>query len=281
MKFLQQIQDSIYNPGFYAKIPKQTFGTALKYFLLLILILSLIKTLDTLPGLIDVQRQAPEWVDGLVNYVPAELQVKIKDGQVSTNVEEPYFIPLDPDDEATSSGQNLLVIDTKTPFSATQFKEYNTAVWLTKDSVFYQDREENDLRAYQLSEVEDITVDRNLIKYLTSYLEPWYKLITPVLFVAVFFGLVVANAFNLVYLFILAALIWLMSQIFKWKLEYWQSYNIGIYAITLGLIIELLLDITSRWTQQDNSTFFGIPFFFTAVSLIVVFINLRTKSSSS
>lgn len=277
MKFLQQIQDSIYNPAFYAKVPKQTFGTALKYFLLLMLLISLIRTIDTLPALIDVQRKAPEWVASVVNYFPEELEIKIKDGQTSTNANEPYFIPLNPDNEATSSGQNLLVIDTKTPFSASQFNQYNTIAWLTKDSLFYKDGEGQDLRGYQLSEIDDLTINRSLAQQTTKYLEPWYNLITYLLFVAVLLGLTFVNILNLLYLLVLAALIWLMAKIFKWGLEYSQAYKVGMYAITLSLLVDTLLTLTHRWTNIS-----GFNLMFSLIALAVVYLNLsKTKRASS
>lgn len=276
VKIVQQIRDSIYNPGFYTNITNQTIGSALRYFLLLILLLVLVQSLDALPALMNIQRRAPEWVESVVNYVPAKLVVTIKEGQVSTNVEEPYFIPLDPDTEATSSGQNILVIDTKTPFSNTQFEEYNAIAWLTKDTLFYQDKNGQGLKAYQLTQVKDLMIDRNLIRQLTNYLQPWYNLVTPILFVFTLIGLYILQVLNLFYLIILAALIWLLTKLLKKNLTYTQSYKVGLHAITLSLLVDLVITIAAKWIELPT-----VPFMFSIIALAVVVVNFKTRDASS
>ncbi len=274
MGFFQRIKDSIYNPQFYQTVPTSSFGKALGYILLYTLILAFISTINTYPSIKDVQYNAPQWVNSAVNYYPQELQVDIQNGQVTTNVQEPYFIPLPGRSKEATDSEKLLVIDTKTPFSSTQMHNYNTLAWLTKDSLFYMNDRKAKIEAFDLHEVSNLTINKNLIQEITSHLQPYYHYITPVLTIGAFLFFWSVYQGYLFYLLIVASLIWLLSRVCNWGLDYGGSYKVGMYALTLPLLINVVKDILSYWIK-----FPSIPFFFTLILLAVVYFNLRRQTS--
>lgn len=273
MSFFQKVKDSIYSPAFYSKIPNFSWKSSFGYFFLLSLILVLIQTAFLIqPLFIKLPGQAKDWINTSIEKFPADLQIKFQNGQAITNVQQPYFIPLSDKSVATTSAdyQNLVVIDTKTSFSASKFNEYKTAIWLTKDSFFYQDR--NGIKAYELSKVKDFTLDKNFIKDLAQKINPWLKWLGPALLILSFIGLYISNSLRLIQLLVIALLILLLGKLLKWNLNYKTSYKISLYAITLGLSVELLIGVTEIFTK-----FHGFPFMFTLITLGVVFINLNSS----
>ena len=202
------------------------------------------------------------------NFYPNELEIKIDKGQVSTNVNEPYFINTPGSIDSIDNMDRLIVIDTKTPFSASKFNEYKTAVWLNKDTVFYRGDRSSEVKAYDLSKIDNFTIDKDVINSLAEKIRPWIKFVAPLLSIAIFIGVYISYDFRLLYLLFLALIILLLSRILKKNLTYVNSYKLGLYGMTLGLIIETLQSLTSGFVH-----FQGFPFMFTLISLAVIYIN--------
>ncbi len=264
--FLNSLQNSAYSPQFYSSIPKKSFRQSFGYFLLLILVLSVIK-LTTLisPLLVEAPLAIQSFISDTINCFPKELEVKIQNGLVTTNVEEPYFIKFC---SAKEINQNLVLIDTKTPFSASKFNESSAAAWVTKDSIFYK-KSNVETRSYSFIQIKDFKLNRDSLNSFNNMISPWLKFVGPILLFLAFVGIYLAYDFRLIYLLFLAALIWLLSKLFKKTFNFGQSYKIGLHAISLGLIVELVGNLTTRWIHFD-----GFPFMVTFISLGVVLVNL-------
>ncbi len=275
MGFFEKIKSAVYNPVFYSKIKHQGLGSAFGYFFLLILILTIINTLVlSYELLVNIPIEVKDFVSESVNSFPSDLEVNIDDGQVSTNAPEPFFVPFPETDEYTGLN-NILVIDTKTPFSALQFDQYKTMAWLTKDSLFFQNRE-YDQRSIALTDVDDIKIDRQFVEDLAGKISPWLNLVGSFLILIVFIGMFIGFTFNLIYFLFLAILIFFLSSIFKWGLNYSASYKTAIYASTAAFAIDLILFNTGFYTG-----FFGFPFLFTLTALCITTINLQNFQEKS
>lgn len=210
----------------------------------------------------------------LVDCFPKELEVNVTGGQLTSNQKEPYFIPTCKN-LGMENDQNLAVIDTKIPYSPEKFEEYKVGLWVTKDSIVY--RENNlETRTYSLKQVQNFKLNKEAVDSFYKSASPYFKFIGPALLVISFIGIYLAYAFRLLYLLILGALIWLLSKVFKYALSFGQSYKIGLYAVTLGLIAELVINLTGRYTG-----FYGFPFMFTLISLGVVTMNLFIPKKAS
>lgn len=223
------------------------------------------------PVLKNSQTEIQKAITEVVNFYPDQLEIKITKGLITTNQVEPYFLSLPADStvfENPRSPVNILVIDTKTPFSSTQFNEYQTVAWLTKDTIFYKSGNRSEIKAFDLTKIGDFTVNKNLINSLEKTILPWLKYTGPILAFLIFTGVYLSYDFRLLYLFFLAFLIWLLTKVFKKTLSYGQSYKMGLYAITLGLIIETILSLTSQWISFPN-----LPFMFTIISLAIIVVN--------
>ncbi len=272
MNFLRTIQNSIYSPKFYLVILKKSFKASLGYFLLLALLLTIIHLITLInPLFVTAPKKIQEFAGNLVNCYPKDLEINIKSGQASVSATEPYFIKSCEGDKS----QNLVVIDTKTPFSQTQFDKYKTLAWVSKDSVIFH---KNDLetRTYSLNKMKDITLNKTVLDSFIQTLNPYLKFVGPILLFFSLIGIYLSYIFRLIYLLLLSSLIWLLGKLFKYNLGYIQAYKLGLHAITLGLFVELLVDLTAHWTG-----FYGFPFMVSIFTLAAVMVNLFLPKKST
>ncbi len=264
MNFFNKVKNSIYSPQFYSEVPKKSFSSALVYFLLLAFLVTVIRSIVPIWDFATVgQKEINKFVSSAVDKYPSGLMVKIKDGKVTTNEKEPYIIPM-PDGNQGEGMQNLIVIDTKTPFSTTQFNKYQTLAWVTRDSVFVKDNDQVQFRTIDLSKTKDFTLNKAFINSIVVKVSPWLKLITPVAIVAIIVFMFLSNIFMLVYLFFVAVLIWLLLKLIKTPYSYWESYKVGMYALTLGFFVDIFFEIIHSP---------GVPLMHTVLTLLVVLFN--------
>lgn len=265
MSFLKTIQNSIYSPQFYSQVLKKSFKESIVYFLLLILLLTTIRLITLIPTfMFEAPRAIRDFAATLINCYPKELEISITNGQISTNVQEPYIIP---SCESLDNTKDVLVIDTKNPFSPAKFEEYKAAVWITKTSVVYK-KNDFETRSYSFSQIKDFKLDEGVLNSFYDKLSPYFKFVGPLLLLLSLIGIYLSYDVRLIYLLVIALIVWLISKVLKKNLNYWQSYKIGLHAITLGLIVELITLLTYRWTHYN-----GFPFMVTVITLGVVWIN--------
>lgn len=269
MGFLNAIKNSIYSPQYYAGIPQKSFGESFKYFLGLIFILSAVQASSWIYAYISVGKVViDKIVDRAASVYPSELEITVKDGQVSTNVEEPYYITIP---ELEKESTNLLVIDTKTPYSSAKFNEYKTAAWLAKDSVFVKGN--NKIEVMDLSEQQvNFVLNKAIYDGLVSTIRPYLSFITPIVAVGSILVIFIGNVFLLVYLLLLSALIFLLVKLLRKSLTFSQSYKVALHAITLPLIITTLMGLVGVA---------GFSFMFTIIALVVAIINLAAEVKKS
>lgn len=268
--FPTTILDSIYSPSFYSTASKKSFGSAIGYFLLFILLLTLFRVISLSPMLfVDLPKGLNSIIDKGVSSFPSELTVEIKNGQVTTNVKEPYFIPISPGRTSSPDGiVNFIVIDTKTPFSIATFEKYQAAAWLTKDALFTKSNRTAELKTYSLAKIPNYVINKLTISSLVNTYSPWIKFIGPIAIIGALFGLYLVYLFRLLYLLIISVVIWILSKIFTWGFSYGQSYKVGLYALTAGLIIEFAASFL-HWN--------GFPFMVSIITLGVIILNLQSS----
>jgi len=202
-------------------------------------------------------------VDSLVQTYPQDLEISIKDGKVITNQPEPYYLR----DTFDSGKDNLLVIDTETPFDGGQFAGYSTHVLLKQDYAVIADNEGERLVA--LSSVEDFTLTQAVLVGVAEQVYPYLGSVATVASVLLWFVLWIADAATLIYILFAALLVLLLTKVMKRGLSYKESYKTAVHAATLPIIVATLLDVFGV----------GMPFLTYSLLLVVVaYINLRATT---
>ena len=133
-------------------------------------------------------------------------------------------------------------------------------------------KDKGQLRAIDLTSVKDFSLNRQVVNGFAAKATPWLKLILPIVVVGVLVGLFMLNMFLLVYLLFVSILIWLLLKLIKKPLTYRESYKVGMYAITL----ELLLGIVIAYLHQP-----GFPFMSIILTLLVVLFNFYTAEKKA
>ena len=282
MEFMKQVGASIYDRSFYRTLKTGKVSDALKYLTKLVAFVAII--ISAIPvyhgaGLYLWNKDQVDVVREQVSALfPAELELRIKNSQVSTNVAEPYAIPLPEAWQETGRGKrgaapkNLIVIDTSAPISSSDFQTHDTLMIISRDEVGYSDYRENKVQIQKLSGWDiNSTMTRDTFAALVDYgFSILYKVgivLLVLLPFIIFSGLFV---WYVVYLIFGALLIYLAAKLRHYPLTYGESYRYGLYLITLPLLLSYLL-----------SPIFHIPFVFSVVLFATAYWLLKGDTPAS
>jgi len=250
--FFYSLKRSLFDPKYYKKdIAKANFWFSYKYLLFLLLILVFVRSFSLAGAYLKNRPYIQPGVNRILTYAeklyPANLELKLRGGKLSTNVKEPYIYNLDHKLKVENT-RHLLVIDTKG--SIENYPTYNTYVLATKNAVVYPSKaRNNDIEQtsvyYFLDMKQDVTLNQRIFNNFLNTFRPytykalffidWLVLVLVSLFLifgsffwasAVMFGLLIMTFF-----------VWIVSLIFKKKYNYGTLYRFGMHAVTWPIII--------------------------------------------
>lgn len=276
-ELIDNVQKSIYAPDYYQALLSQPISKSFRYFAsLTLLIVVFLTIISSIPLVANANKFAREFPAKFFAYVPDELQITIVNGNVSSNVTEPYFLPIPPELKSAvgtkeESMTNIVVIDTVTPFSMDQFNAYKAALWLGHDQVAYRNNS-GSVKVQQLGKTANYVLNEQKLRDIESHMSPYYGFIGPIIVVVIFFALCIGFGFNFVYLLLGALFIMLLGFVMRLRLSYSIAYKIGLHAITLALLFDAMLAMSTIATIH-------IPYIGTAIMLTVVYLNLRHITS--
>ena len=269
-EFIEHVQKSIYAPEYYRDLLTRPSSYSWKYYASLALFLSVIMTIvSSVPLLPKVHTELARLPEQIVSVYPQDLRIDIKDGHVSTNVTEPYTLPLPvtPSLLASSSlPRQLLVIDTTNEITTEQFSSYNSVFWLSRDALVIADKKEG-IRKVLLSNI-NTTIDRATLRTLLLEIEPYFVFVSPLLVLGIFSALLLSFLIMLVYVLFDAILVFLLGKLLKRNWSYGTSYRICLHAITLPLFITSIFYLLPFPEVQ-------LPFLSTATLLLIVYLNMK------
>ncbi len=277
MKIFKKIKDSIYNPSFYSEqkdLPtRSAFFYLVKLVLIIVLLLTIFTSFKLIPTVLNLTSE--KTLNDVANTFPEELTLTLKDGSLSTNVIEPYNIPLKKIDNKglkpyknSPDIENLVTIDTKSPFSLELFENSKSVIFLSKNYMLSRKQSSGQITIQPLRSMPDIEISRNKISEWITIIQPYFKFVIPVLlllyFIIVFIGLTINSLITIV---LISLVILCIVKIRKIQLTFNQIYRLGFYAITSVLIIHLVLNIfgfSSVW--YVNTIIFLVTFYFNVKS---------------
>lgn len=261
--FFKTLGASLYSPKFYAEIHKHTFGRAFWYFARLALLTSAgIMLMVGVPILAVLLGSSGNLDEKILTAYPDELVITIDQGKVTTNVEEPYSIPIPFNDDELQKfpsefrAQNLIVIDTKTPFTSAQFEAYETLAWLTQDSLFFYNSEEAEIGGYPLKNVKKLEINEQAVQTFVEKLMGIMKWLVPMMgltmWAMLWAGMLV---WGLGYALILGVLISILKSMLGQNARYGASYLTALYATTWAVVFNILLTGLNAATGFEPFTF--------------------------
>ena len=279
MKLLHAIKSSIYDPAFYRGVLEKPLRSSFAYFFSLAVLLSLISAVVFSFSAVPAAHSFLNSLGGkILNYYPDGLEVTIKDGRASTNVREPYRLPV-PDEIKHSNnfaGENpdtesLLVIDTKNEFTITQFESDKTLALLTRKAIVYKD-DHGKITIQPLDRIPDTTITKELVSQFVGKAQPILNSAVFLLPVLIFLGLGFLYGVLLVYLLFGALLVWLVAKMKKINIKYVEAYQITLHAATAGILFD--------WFASTFVAQAPIPFVFTVLLVMVAWCNLGKEAQA-
>lgn len=276
MSFFRNLKNSVYNPGFYKAEQHAPFKQALGYYtklaLFAALLTAIIVSIIVIPTITFFTSST--FVNKIVGYYPEELTLSVKNGQASSNVQEPYSIPF-PSDLGSSHNRpkhkNLIVIDTKTPFSLESFEKADTMALVTKDYIIGE-KGNGQLTLQKLKTLPDVAINRSKILSWIEFIRPWIKFIIPGIIVATFILSFIARwILGLLASLVLSFLVWIVQMIRKVRTPFAEVYKLTLYAITLPLLLDTVLFVIG-----------GLPWYlYLVIYLVVFFANNKSESAGA
>lgn len=267
-------RQSVYSPEFYRSLSHRPFSFSLKYFFALVtafaLALALLSVITTFPL---VYRLARDFGPGLTRLFPNDMRIEIRNGEVSANVPQPFLIPIPPELETEGHPENMLVIDTEHPFSTGRFDELNTLSLLTKTEFAWRD-DDNRVRIQKI-EIREGVLDKPTLESWTQALRTALRWSAPVLaagaVILMFLLISAVLSFQLFYLLLGAVFVMLLGRMRGMRLSYKKSYQIGIHAISLGVVFSSLM-----WIGAPQN-----PLVFTGLLVLTAWFNLIPQTPTA
>ena len=240
--------NSLTSQKYYQHIVETRFSFSLKYFAVLALIASLITFSSTVK---PITRDLSEGIGALETTVlsayPKDLIITLKSGELSINQPEPYIFVMpkdfaaEPEDAepVAKTPSNFLVFDSNGTLN--DLEKYDTLILVNKTNILVQSN--NKVEVYPLKDYPDGELTAETLRSLATEIRPFLKAIPYIVLGFALLGTVLYYfGFRLAYLLIVSLLLMAFGALRGLKLSFSKYYQVGLHAITLPLIVEVLSD---------------------------------------
>jgi hypothetical protein len=271
-----RIGQSVFSPKFYSElIPSKQGGFG--YLLKLSLLIALVYTIAMGVWFVPVSRVfLDEGGKQIVEAYPQDLVVKFENGEVSTNSDAPYIIPMPADDSGVKPEHaNVIVIDTAAEATPEALDTADAFVLVTKTAVAFRQDTQGQVRIQDFKSFgnEKFELSADTVKSWVDSTLPKLKSAAPFLLILVFFWSWMTN-FGLFFYALLGALIVLIvGSIKKVSMGYGRAYTATLYLMTLPMLVKLVLSIVAVYGTAPT-----IPFLFSILLLVAAVLNLKSSA---
>ena len=244
--FLYIYKNSLFNVAYYKDLLAVDIKFSLKYFFSLALLVTVVTTARfAIPLIPRVQTALDDMVVQLAEVYPDDLIISAEAGEWRINKEEPYILPApeffktDEMDEADFPN-NFIVFDHEGTLN--DLEELDTLILVNEANILAVNNQKR-IEAYPLDSIPDGEVTKEkIVKSLDSvsvYLDLVPVAVILFILIATFFYFAF---FRLLYMFVVALILWIFGQTNKLKLAPGKYYQIGLHTITLSLSVELIFN---------------------------------------
>lgn len=248
--FFYSLKKTLIDLEYYQDIAQANFWFSFKYLWFLLLIIIFIQGLSLGNKYLKNRPTIKPTIDQAITYVekvyPDNLEIKIKNGQLQTNVKEPYIFSLN--EKEVVEDKSLLIIDTKG--SIENYPQYNTYILATKNAIIYpskvnRDKIEQTSVFFFSSLKQDFTLNQKIVNDFLNTIKPYTSKILYFIDLLVLIGILIFISLGsfiwltmiMITLLILTFFVWLINLIFKKGHSYKTLYQIGMHAFTWPIII--------------------------------------------
>lgn len=265
--FFYSLKRSLFEPKYYKDVADASFGFSFKYLWFLLFLLTFIKILlfggQYLTSRNSIQPEVNKLMIYAENFYPKELKLQIKNGQLSTNVEEPYIFDLEKDASQTDQ-KHFLIIDTKG--SIENYPSYGSYVLATKNAVVYPSKSSNnkvgETSVFYFRDLKkNLTIDKKTYDNLLNVVKPYAPkvgilvnylmlLFSPLFLIFGSFFWTIGVMFGLLFL---TFFVWIVNLIFKKQYSFGSLFKMGMHAVTLPILVSQV----SGYLKSPYPTFYS------------------------
>lgn len=279
--FWNSFQKSLLDFTYYKDIAKVSFWFSFKYLLFLLICLSLVKAVALGVGYTSIRKNIPSYIaigkKELIALYPKELELRISNGKLYTNVSEPYTIEF-PKLFGDMDGKHLVVIDTKGV--ADDYPKYNTVILATRAALVFPEKQQGNrttTQLYYFSELKrSVYMDYSGYSKIVQGLNPLIAKLPKLIDITVVIGLILLplvgglfwTSSTLFGLLFLTLFIWIIEKIAKTHYRYKTLFRMGMHGITWAILFSFLLDITNK----------SVPYLFNLIFIAwMTFVLLKNR----
>lgn len=254
--FFHSFVKSITSPEYYREVLKVRAWFSWQYFIVLNFLIAIVMAVVVM---VPVAMFDLSWLaDKVAATYPAELEVRLEDGQLSVNQELPYTVSLPSQmewfDEETELGFKHLVTFTSDEefFGVPEFDAYESLAVVTESTAYFLDQDQpGSIRSYTFDELGSearFTLNSDLVQQVKSWFLDTkivkHKLYVPALGAAalmlLFPAMLLWRMWALVFL---SFFLWLLTKVaFKSaELSYGQLYKVGLHSMTAVILASWVL----------------------------------------
>lgn len=252
--FFYSLKKSLLDPNYYQDIAKASFGLSFKYLWFLLFILVFISGTILGGQYIKNRPKIQPAVNKYMTYAdrlyPPNLVLKFTNGQLSTNVKEPFVIDLGKNIQQINQ-KHFLIIDTKG--SIENYLSYNTYILATKNAVVYPSKSDRggvtQTSVFYFRNLnKNFTLNKRVYDSALNFIRPYtlraVLFVDLIVFMLLFFFLIFGSLFwagaIMFGLLFLSFFIWLVSQIFKKGYSYQSLYKMSMHGVTWPILADEL-----------------------------------------
>jgi len=288
--FVTTFKDSVSNFSGYKNFLSRTFGSTFKYIYLLLLIVAFVGSVKAAILLVPQIPSIDKFVTGAKEFIqvgyPSGLVVDIKNGQLSTNQADPYFIDLPKQFENKSQPTkfHLVAIDTKGRVE--DFVKYNSVVLLTKTAAVSTDKNDA-LKVYLFKSNYNFKVDKNSYDAIAVKVIPYLAYTKPLIIGFAVISLIIGPFFlagfgligKMISLLLWSILFFIIAKVMSKNLSYKEIYKISFFGSSLPVVLSTLLNFVSfpaSYFYQIPNIIFLIIMVYVLVKFEVVKVNVNS-----
>lgn len=266
--FFSTIRDSFYGPALYASMKDRSLGSAFIFLLLVILLATLVGSVSILGGLFPFLDSFSK-TDYVAKYYPEGLVITLKGGEVSTNQEEPYILPVSAEMKPKEGEpKNILAIDTRPDITLEALGSYDAFMTLTKHEVIFTD--DNERRVFSLKSMPDLILGQATAEKWMDIAKKFVLAMSiPLAIVGILMVVTFTFSYHLMASLLGAVIAILIGMLFQKKLSYGEGYKTALFATVPVIVLGTVAGL------------FGVPALPFLLSLLifvaVLFVNLSPK----
>ena len=274
-QFFQTVRKSIYSPEWYEEVLERPMDRGIKYVfsltIFVILLQGVVMTLIAAPFIPMLHSNVKAFHQQLIASFPNELVITQTNGEIHTNMPEPYAIPLPESwkknlsskDQSSNFPGNLIVFETNKSIERQDFFDTDTLVLIGKNEIGMYNADEGrvEIRSFDGDFKDGLLLDKATYETLVNKVWGWLEIVLPIILI-VLVPLVIGMVFigKLIYLLFGALAVWLGARMVDKKVTYSQAYKASLYFITLPMLLGIALNI---------------PFLTTVSLLVLAILNFR------